>query len=53
MKLKDIAYIINDKINSDKISIKNYVTTDSLLQDKAGKCTASNLPPTPCNLTSF
>ena len=53
MVLKDIAYYIDDSISSDTIELSQYVTTDSLLQNKEGRVIASNLPPQPCNLTHF
>lgn len=53
MKLKDIARYVTDKVSSDAIGLENYVTTDSILQNKAGRVKASNLPPTSCTLTRF
>ena len=53
MKLKDIARYVTDKVGSDAIGLENYVTTDSILQNKAGRVEASNLPPTSCTLTRF
>lgn len=53
MTLKDIAHYVDDSISSDKIDINQYVTTDSLLQNKEGRTIASNLPPQFCNLTHF
>ena len=53
MKLKDIARYVTDKVSSDAIGLENYVTTDSILQNKAGRVEASNLPPAPCTLTRF
>lgn len=53
MKLKDIARYVTDKVSSDAIGLENYVTTDSILQNKAGRVEASNLPPTSCTLTRF
>mgnify|MGYP005873535531 CR=1 FL=1 len=53
MKLKDIAEYVTDKISSDAIDLDCYVTTDSLLQNKAGREIAVNLPPKVCNLTRF
>ena len=53
MKLRDIADYVTDKISSDAIDLECYVTTDSLLQNKAGRETASNLPPQTCTLTFF
>lgn len=53
MKLNDIAEYVTEKISSDAIGLESYETTDSLLQNKAGRVTASNLPPQVCNLTRF
>ena len=53
MKLADIADYVTDKIGSDKISLEEYVTTDSLLQNKRGRETAQNLPPVTCALVNF
>lgn len=53
MKLKDIGGYVTDKINSDAIDLDCYVTTDSLLQNKAGRELATNLPPQTCTLTRF
>ena len=52
-KLGEIADFVDEKISSSSISLDEYVTTDSLLQDKRGRTTAQNLPPQPCNLTRF
>ena len=53
MKLNDIAEFVTDKICSGSISLENYVTTDSLLQNKRGRETAQNLPPMQCALTHY
>ena len=53
MILSDIAEYVTEKVNSDKITLNQYVTTDSLLQNKRGRQTAQNLPPMPCVLTSY
>ena len=53
MKLNDIAEFVTDKISSSSISLENYVTTDSLLQNKRGRETAKNLPPMQCALTHY
>ena len=53
MKLSEIADYVSEKISSSKISLEDYVTTDSLLQNKAGRTEAMNLPPSPCSLTKF
>ena len=53
MKLNDIAEFVTDKISSSSISLENYVTTDSLLQNKRGRETAQKLPPMLCALTHY
>jgi type I restriction enzyme S subunit len=53
MKLSEIATYVTDKILSSNISLEDYVTTDSLLQEKKGRSIATNLPPQDCNLTRF
>ena len=53
MKLNDIAEFVTDKISSGSISLENYVTTDSLLQNKRGREAAQNLPPMQCALTHY
>ena len=53
MKLKKVAKYVTEKISSEAIDLEHYVTTDSLLQNKAGREMASNLPPRRCQLTSF
>ena len=51
--LSDIAEYVSEKILSNRISINEYVTTDSLLPNKEGRTIAQNLPPQTCNLTLF
>ena len=53
MILADIAEYVTDKISSNDVSLNNYVTTDSLLQNKRGRVCAQNLPPMPCALIHF
>ncbi len=53
MKLSDISEYVNEKVSSSDISLSEYVTTDSLLQNKSGRVVATNLPPSPCSLTKF
>ena len=52
MKLADISYYVKDKIDSNSISLEEYVTTESLLPNKEGIEIAQKLPP-PCKLTHF
>ena len=53
MKLADIAEYVTDKISSSDISLAEYVTTDSLLQNRRGRETAQNLPPVTCTLINY
>ena len=53
MRLSDIATFVEEKVSSEDISLSQYVTTDSLLQNKAGRTVAQNLPPQKCSLNSF
>ena len=53
MILADIAEYVTDKISSNDIVLNNYVTTDSLLQNKKGRECAQNLPPMSCALIHF
>ena len=52
-QLSDLATYVNDKIGSDSISLSQYITTDSLLQNKVGRTIATNLPPQKCNLVHY
>ena len=51
--LSDIASYVTEKISSDTIFLENYITTDNILQNKAGRTIATNLPPNSCNLTAY
>ncbi len=53
MRLAEIATYVNEKISSSNITLNQYVTTDSLLQDKRGRECAQNLPPVTTNLTHY
>ena len=53
VRLGEIASFVADKVRSDNITLQEYVTTDSLLQNKAGRTIAQNLPPQPCSLTRY
>ena len=52
-KLSEIAYFVEEKISSDRLTLNEYITTDCLLQNKKGRTVATNLPPQPCGLTKF
>ena len=53
MKLAEVVIYVSDKICSSNICLEQYVTTDSLLQDKRGRECAQNLPPVVTNLTHY
>ena len=53
MFLSDIAVYVKDRVSSQEIRLVDYVTTDSLVQNKRGRVCAQNLPPVVCNLTRF
>ena len=53
MFLSDIAVYVKDRVSIQEIRLVDYVTTDSLLQNKRGRICAQNLPPVVCNLTRF
>lgn len=53
MQLSDIAEYVSDTVRSDSIRLEQYVTTDSLLQNKEGRCCATNLPPKVGSLVAF
>ena len=52
-QLCEIAYFVTDKIPLEKVLLTDYVTTDSLLPNKEGRCVAQNLPPQKCALTHY
>ncbi|MDO9050639.1 MAG: restriction endonuclease subunit S [Methylotenera sp.] len=45
VKLSKAANYSTTRIDANKVSLLNYVTTDSILQNKAGISIATNLPP--------
>jgi type I restriction enzyme S subunit len=51
--LSDVAVFVTEHISSRDIALTEYVTTDSLLQNKQGRTKANNLPPKECTLTKF
>ncbi|GHT08299.1 hypothetical protein FACS189426_03570 [Bacteroidia bacterium] len=52
-KLYEVANYSESRIKSNNISLENYVTTDSLLQNKQGRIPAKNLPPQSCTLIAY
>ena len=52
-KLSSIADYVTDKISSNDIALREYVTTDCRLQNKKGREIATNLPPQSCCLTRY
>ena len=41
-QLCEIAYFVTDKIPLENVLLTDYVTTDSLLPNKEGRCIAQN-----------
>lgn len=52
-KLSSIADYVTDKISSNDIALREYITTDCILQNKKGREIATNLPPQSCCLTRY
>ena len=52
-QLCEIAYFVTDKIPLENVLLTDYVTTDSLLPNKEGRCVAQNLPPQKCALSHY
>ena len=52
-QLSKIAYLVTDKIPMEDVPLTNYITTDSLLPNKKGRCFAQNLPPQKCVITHY
>ena len=53
MKLSEIAFYVEERVNSDTISLEEYVTTDCIFQNKRGRECATNLPPQSCSLVCY
>ena len=53
VELSKIAAYVEDRISSDAVSLESFVTTDSLLQNKAGREQAQKLPPNKVTLTKY
>ena len=53
VELSKIAAYVEDRISSDAVSLEGFVTTDSLLQNKAGREQAQKLPPNKVTLTKY
>ncbi len=53
IKLSSAVTYNNNRIKSDKISLENFVTTDNILQNKAGITLATNLPPQGSTMPAF
>jgi type I restriction enzyme, S subunit len=51
--LKNVAKYVKDRIEVDKLTLCNYVTTDNLLQNKQGVGKATNLPPNTGLVTNY
>ena len=52
-QLSSIADYVTDKISSNDIALREYVTTDCILQNKKGREIATNLPPQSCCLPRY
>ncbi len=52
-QLSEIADFVTDKIPMEDVPLTDYVTTDSLLPNKEGRCVAQNMPPQKCVLTHY
>lgn len=52
-QLSEIAYLVTDKIPIEDVPLTNYVTTESLLPNKEGRCVAQNMPQQKCVLTHY
>ena len=42
--LGETTYFVSDKINTEELTINNYISTENLLSDKKGIVASSNLP---------
>lgn len=51
--LGDVAYYSNERVCTSQLNLSSYVTTDSLLANKQGKCNSVNLPPNGNTCTRF
>lgn len=45
-KLSQVAYYKNEKISTESINIKNYISTENMLSEKRGIQNANKLPET-------
>lgn len=52
-KLSKVAKYSKKKINAAEVSLENFVTTDSILQNKAGITFATNLPPSDSAMSAY
>ena len=44
IKLREIAEYVNIKINSNNLSLNNYISTENMLPDRKGISISSNIP---------
>src|SRR5690606_36986841 len=51
-KLNDLCDYSNKRILMNELNLDNYISTENMLQDRAGVVSASNLP-TATNVTNF
>lgn len=53
MKLKDISFYVSDRATKKELSLRTYVTTDTLYPNKEGRKIAGCLPSTAGSLTKY
>lgn len=53
LKLSQVAIYSEERVNVDKVTLKNFVTVDSLLPNKGGMAIADNTPPQGGGLTRY
>ncbi len=51
--LSNVAYYSEEKILTSELNLSSFITTDSLLANKQGKCDSVNLPPNSGTCTRF
>jgi type I restriction enzyme S subunit len=47
VKLRDVCNYYSDKITTDSVTLKNYISTENMFPDKAGITLSSGLPTVP------
>ena len=51
--LREVVFYVKNRIEVDKLTLDNYITTDNLLQNKKGISQAINLPPNTGMVTNY